>query len=76
MTWIAQHLFRVDVAGAPVGNGYVFGEVSHYHMKFGDKHVEVSYRAAGDRLEVFGSSSTNAEGLYIAWTETLRATAR
>jgi hypothetical protein len=75
MTWIAPNLFRVDVAGAPVGNGYVFGDVSHYHVKFGDKIVEVSYRSAGDRLDVFGSSSTNAEGLYIAWTESLRARA-
>lgn len=75
MTWIAPNLFRVDVASAPVGNGYVFGKVCHYHMKFGDKFVEVSYHSGADVVDVFGSSSTNAEGNYIAWKETLRRTA-
>ena len=71
MSWIAPNLFRVDVSGAPVGNGYVFGEICHYHMKFGDKFVEVSYHRGTKGLDVFGSSSTNAEGNYIAWRETL-----
>ena len=75
MTWIAPSLFRVDVAGATVGNGYVFDTVCHYHMKFGDKFVEVSYVIGGDSVDVFGSSSTNADGNYIAWKETLRRTA-
>jgi hypothetical protein len=72
MTWIALSLFRVDVAGAPVGNGYVFDAYCHYHLKMGDRFVEASYRPTPGGLEVFGSSTTNAEGLYIAWTETLR----
>ena len=71
MTWIALSLFRVDVAGAPVGNGYVFDAYCHYHLKMGDRFVEASYRPTPGGLEVFGSSTTNAEGLYIAWTETL-----
>ena len=71
MTWIAPSLLRVDVAGAPVGNGYVFDAYCHYHLKMGDRFVEASYRSTSDGLEVFGSSTTNAEGLYIAWTETL-----
>ena len=75
MTWIAPNLFRVDVAGAPVGNGYVFGPVCHYHMKFGDKFVEVSYHSNGEHLEVSGSSSTNAEGNYTAWKESLQSKA-
>jgi hypothetical protein len=75
MTWIAPNLFRLDVAGAQVGNGYVFGGVCHYHMKLGEKFIEVSHVARADSLDVFGSSSTNAEGNYIAWTETLRRTA-
>ena len=72
MSWIASNLFRVDVSGTPVGNGYLFGDLCHYHMKFGEKFVEVSYRSGAGELAVFGSSSTNAEGNYIAWTETLR----
>jgi hypothetical protein len=71
MGWIAPNLFRVDVSGAAVGNGYVFDGVCHYHMKFGDKFVEVSYHTGAKGLEVFGSSSTNAEGNYIAWRESL-----
>jgi hypothetical protein len=72
MSWIAPNLFRVDVSGTPVGNGYLFGDLCHYHMRVGDKFVEVSYRSGAIELAVFGSSSANAEGNYIAWTETLR----
>ncbi|PYR49705.1 MAG: hypothetical protein DMF89_11855 [Acidobacteria bacterium] len=77
MTWIAPHVFRLEVPGAPggngpIGNGYVFGGYCHYHMRVGESFVEASYRATGDALEVFGSSTRNAEGLYIAWRETLR----
>jgi hypothetical protein len=75
MSWIAPNLFRVDMSGAPVGNGYVFDAAFHYHMKFGDKFVEVSYYGDTEGLEVLGSSSTNAEGNYIAWKETLSRTA-
>jgi hypothetical protein len=75
MSWLAPNLFRLDVAGTPVGNGYVFGGVCHYHMKLGEKFVEVSYMPGAGSVEVFGSSSTNAEGNYIAWHETLRRTA-
>ena len=69
---IAPNLFRVETNGAAIGNGYVFGGYCHYHLKPGAAFVEASYRASGDTLDVFGSSSTNAEGNYIAWAETLR----
>jgi hypothetical protein len=72
MTWVAPSIFRVDVSGASVGHGYLFDGYCHYHMKVGDAFVEASYRSSGDTVEVFGSSSTNAEGNYIAWKETLR----
>ena len=72
MIWIAPNLFRVESNGAAIGNGYVFGGYCHYHLQPGAAFVEASYRASGDELEVFGSSSTNAEGHYIAWAETLR----
>jgi hypothetical protein len=72
MIRIAPNLFRVETNGAAIGNGYVFGSYCHYHLKPGAAFVEASYRASGDVLEVFGSSSTNAEGNYIAWAETLR----
>jgi hypothetical protein len=75
MTWIAPHVFRVTAAGAPLGHGYVFDSRCHYHLNVGGKFIEVGYRADGDELEVFGSSSTNAEGNYTAWTERLRRTA-
>lgn len=72
MTWIAPHLFRVDVAGTPVGHGYVFDTYCHYHLQMSDRYVEASYRACPDEVEVFGSSTKNAEGNYIAWKEVLR----
>ena len=72
LTSIAPNLFRVEVGGAAIGNGYVFDAYCHYHLEIGDKFVEAGYRASGNELEVFGSSTTNAEGLYIAWRERLR----
>jgi len=74
MTWVASHIFRVSVAGAPLGHGYVFDDHCHYHLETGKAFVEASYRFIGDTAEVFGSSTKNAEGLYIAWKETLRRT--
>ena len=72
MIGIAPHLVRVEVAGAAVGNGYLFDDCVHYHLKLGDKYVEASYHRSESGLRVFGSSTSNAEGLYIAWTEELR----
>ena len=72
MTWMAPNLFRVDVSGVAVGNGYIFDTYCHYHVKVGDAFVEASYRSGTDGLEVFGLSTRNAEGSYIAWKEILR----
>jgi hypothetical protein len=62
----------VDIGGKPLGNGYCFGDYCHYHIAAGPAIVEVGMRASGDALEVCGSSTKNAEGLYIAWRESLR----
>lgn len=75
MTWIAPSLFRVDVADNAIGNGYIFDGYCHYHMKAGEAFVEASYRPTTAGLQVFGSSSRNADGNYIAWKEILRRTA-
>ena len=71
MTWVAPHMFRVDVSGEPVGHGYRFDAYCHYHLQIGDRFVEASYRFGADTLEVFGSSTKNAEGNYIGWKEVL-----
>jgi len=76
MTWIAPSLFRVESAGTPIGNGYCFDDYCHYHLQFGDKVVEASHRTARAGLEVFGSSTKNADGNYIAWRERLRRSGR
>ena len=72
MTWVAPHIFRVDVSGTPVGHGYVFDTYCHYHLRIGEAFVEASYRSGADAVEVFGSSTKNADGNYIAWRETVR----
>jgi hypothetical protein len=72
MTWVAPHIFRVDVSGTPVGHGYVFDTYCHYHLQIGEAFVEASYRSNADGVEVFGSSTRNADGNYIAWRETVR----
>ena len=72
MTWVAPHIFRVDVSGMPVGHGYIFDAYCHYHLKVGDAFVEASYRSSAETVEVFGSSTKNADGNYIAWQEIIR----
>ena len=74
MTWVAPRIFRVSAAGAPLGHGYLLDDYCHYHLETGKAFVEASYRITGGRVEVFGSSTKNAEGHYIAWRETLRQT--
>jgi hypothetical protein len=75
MRRIGPFLLRVDGAGKPLGNGYCFEDYCHYHIAADHAVVEVSLRASGDALEVYGSSTKNAEGLYIAWRESLRRAA-
>jgi len=74
MTWVTPHIFRVSSAGAPLGHGYLFDDYCHYHLETGKAFVEASYRCEPDAVHVFGSSTTNAEGNYIAWKEVLRRT--
>jgi hypothetical protein len=71
MTWVAPNVFRVDLGGTSLGHGYVSDDYCHYYFKAGDRFVEASYRANGEVLRVNGSSSTNAEGNFTAWAETL-----
>jgi hypothetical protein len=72
MTWVAPNIVRVSVAGAPMGHGYVFDGYCHYHLETGHAFVETSYRFGAGRVDVFGSSTKNDEGHYIAWKEVLR----
>jgi hypothetical protein len=72
MTWITQVLFRLDMLGSSVGNGYYLEDYCHYHLQIGGGFVEASYRVHEHGIKVFGSSTKNAEGNYIAWHESLR----
>ena len=74
MTWVAPNICRVSVAGASLGYGYLLDGYCHYHLETGQAFVEASYRITGDTIDVFGSSTKNAEGNYIAWKEVLRNT--
>lgn len=71
MAWTGKELFRVTSAGASIGNGYLLRGYCHYHLEVGGAFVESSYQVRGDGLQVFGSSSKNADGNYIAWSESL-----
>jgi hypothetical protein len=74
MTRIGPFLLRIDAAGKALGNGYCFEDYCHYHITAGPAVVEVSMHRSADALDVYGSSTKNAEGLYIAWRERLRRT--
>ena len=71
LTLVAPHIFRVSAGGATLGHGYLVDGYCHYHLETGKAFVEASYRFSGDTVEVFGSSTKNAEGNYIAWKEVL-----
>jgi hypothetical protein len=72
MTWVAPNIVRVSVTGTPIGHGYVFDGYCHYHLETGNAFVEASYRFGAGSVDVFGSSTKNAEGRFIAWKEVLR----
>ena len=55
-----------------LGHGSWLDETLHYHLEVGGKFVEVGCRSNGNDLLVSGSSTRNAKGNYIAWTERLR----
>lgn len=67
----AEALLRVFMKGTAVGNGYMFGDHLHYYIKAGDIFVQVSYQMTSTGLLVNGSSSSNAQGRFIAWHEDL-----
>jgi hypothetical protein len=72
---IAPYIYSVRLGDGEVGRGYELGDMLRYHMRAGAGIVEVGYRPRGvDRLEVLGSSTTNAAGKYVAWHEKLRRT--
>lgn len=71
MRWIAPRLFRVQSDGVEVGHGYWLGDYCHYHLEPPGRFVEASYHVHGEGLKVYGSSSRNAEGNYLAWHEEL-----
>jgi hypothetical protein len=75
MIWVASHIFRVSASGASIGYGYLFERYCHYHVETGKAFVETTYQFGAGMIEVFGSSTKNAEGNYIAWREMLRASA-
>ena len=74
MTWVAPRIFCVSAAGASLGHGYLLDDYCHYHLETGTAFVEASYRFNGDAVDVFGSSTKNAEDHYVAWRETPRRT--
>jgi hypothetical protein len=71
MTWITPQLFEVAIGGKCVGKGYLLAGCCHYYLQVGAAFVEASYRVTDSGLVVHGSSTTNAEGHFIAWHEEL-----
>ena len=64
-------VFTVLMNHREVGHGYVFGDSLHFHIQLGSVFVEVSYHVAGDKFFVRGSSTKNAQGNFICWSEAL-----
>ena len=72
LSQVAPRIYRVAMAETPVGHGSWLEGTLHYHLELGARFVEVGFRAEGNDLLVFGSSTKNAEGNYIVWVERLR----
>jgi len=66
------NLLKVFMSGKQTGHGFVFARYLHYYLKVGEIFVQVSYQASATGLDVHGSSSSNAQGRFIAWYECLR----
>jgi hypothetical protein len=66
------NLLQVFMNGKQMGHGYAFAGYLHYYLKVGEIFVQVSYQASATGLDVHGSSSSNAQGRFIAWHESLR----
>ena len=64
-------LCDVFMGGKAMGKGYMFGDYFHYFIKSGEIYVQASYQVTPVGLAVNGSSSSNSEGNFIAWHETL-----
>ena len=69
---VAPNIYRVAVAQNALGYGSWLDGTLHYHLEVGGKFVEVGYRSNGHDLLVSGSSTRNAEGVYIVWVERLQ----
>jgi hypothetical protein len=69
--FVSPTLFTTSMKGAAAGNGYVFERYLHFNIRAGDIFVETSYQRVGDALLVRGSSTSNAQGRFIAWSEVL-----
>ena len=72
MVWRTHALFDVTIDRTVVGHGYCFENTCGYHLNTAPSFVEVSYQKSDTGLDVYGSSSANADGHYIAWHEVLR----
>ncbi|MWB76809.1 hypothetical protein GLS40_02085 [Pseudooceanicola sp. 216_PA32_1] len=64
-------LFIVTAGGREIGKGHLFGDVLHYTMEFPGNTVETTCIRTEGGLRITGSASRNADGLAIAWEETL-----
>jgi hypothetical protein len=69
--FLSPTLFATSMKGTTVGNGYVFERYLHFNIRAGEIFVETSYQRVGDSLLVRGSSTSNAQGRFIAWSEVL-----
>ncbi len=71
LEWSVSPLLAVKAGDAVIGSGYVAGALCHYTLQLGDKIVESTFQPHNGGLRVYGSSSKNADGNFIAWSEVL-----
>ena len=73
--FVSPTIFDSSLNGVVVGNGYVFDTYLHFNIRIGDVFVETSYARAANTIQVRGSSTSNSQGRFIAWSESLTAIA-
>ena len=69
--FLSPDIFETLLNGVVVGNGYRFDHYLHFNIRIGEVFVETSYTRNGNTIAVRGSSTRNAEGRFIAWSEAL-----
>lgn len=69
MEAVASHVFTVSAGGRALGHGHITEHLIQFFIRVGELLVETTIRPTPGGLLVSGFSTSNAKGLFTAWSE-------